>query len=392
MKKIFITLLTILSLQFVYAGTCFDLKKNINRWENSSSVTSLQNFLVGKGLLKAVPNGYFGSGTFAAVKAYQKSIGVSQTGTVGVLTRAVIKKETCSITNSIIGPITPKVVTTPIKTVATTTKNTSTTVLVPQASAPSITPVATSTLLNNKATTTIVYKTPSISRLSSVTFFVGGSRDWDVYLYGTNFSTSTVNRIYFKSRNSLRKYLVGEIKSLNGTDIILPRDFMAKSLFCGQDCNEALLVGGYDISVVTNNLESNTIYTVVNGFTSSVMTGSENKALVSKVTNALLGRLTFAIGAPFQLLSVTPTITTEGFSTGDIKATRLKDENTGLIYTASTNTIQAYQSQMMSLYGDINGFSSGRITTTFKITVMDYVSQKNTTFLSPVLLTSVTAY
>ncbi|MEI6810637.1 MAG: peptidoglycan-binding domain-containing protein [Candidatus Nomurabacteria bacterium] len=378
MKKIFIISLTILSFQFAYAGTCFDLPKNINRWENSPSVTSLQNFLVSKGLLKATPNGYFGNGTFLAVKAYQKSIGVQQTGTVGVSTRASIKKETCN-SNSSIAPVVQNNIKTNIVIATSTIKTTANSTL-----------IATSSI--NKATTTVVYKTPTVSRFSSVTFFVGGSRDWDVYLYGTNFSTSTTNSIYFKSKNSGRKYLIGEVKSLNGTDIILPRDFMTKLLPCGSDCSEAISIGGYDISVVSNGLESNTIYTIVNGFTATVVTGTENQALVSKVTNALFGRLTFAVGAPMQLISVTPAVTTEGFSGGTIKATRLKDDATGKVYAASTNTISDYQSQMMSLYGDLDGPSSGRIMTTFKIVIMDYISQKNTTFLSPVLLTTVTAY
>ena len=368
MKKIFVILLSIISLPFAYAGSCTDLPKNLSKWEESSQVLSLQNFLFGKGFLKANPNGYFGFGTFNAVKAYQKSVGLSQVGNVGPATRALIKKETCtSVFSSTITPVVnPPVINAQV---------------IP----------ATSTLPINKATTTL-YKTPGLSRLSSVTFFTGGARDWDVYLYGTDFSTSTVNSIYLQSVNSNRKYFIGNIKSLNGTDLILPRNFTATSSPCGTDCNELLPVGGYYISVITNGLESNTIYTTINGFTSSVVTGTVNQPIVSKVTNAFFGRLTFAAGIPVQLVDVAPIVTTDGFPMSDIRATRLKDENIGLTYTASTNTIPAYQSQMMSLYGDINGFSSGRANTIFKITVMDYVSQKNTTFYSPNLLTTVTAY
>lgn len=384
MKKIIIILLTILSLQFTYAGQCFDLPKNINKWEESSSVLLLQNFLVSKGLLKAVPNGYFGNATFSAVKIYQNSIGVSKTGTVGALTRSAIKKETCitassSVSSFVTKPVTTIATSTNIKTATSTATSTIST-----------NKIATSSI--NKATTTVVYKTPTVTRLSKVTFFVGGIRNWDAYIYGTNFSTSTPSSIYFKSRNTGRKYLVGEVKSLNGTDIILPRDFMAKILPCGTDCNEALSIGGYDISIVSGGLESNTIYTTVNGFTSSVMSGTENQPLVSKIKNAFFGRLTFAVGLPMQLISVVPTVTTEGFSSGTIKATHLKDEATGKDYVSSTNTISDYQSQMMSLYGDLDGPSSGRIMTTFKIIIMDYVSQKETYFLSPNLLTTVTAY
>jgi len=380
MKKILITSLTILSLQFVYARGCVDLPKNLNRWEESPSILLLQNFLAEKGLLKATPNGYFGNGTFSAVKAYQKSNNIFQTGTVGVLTRASIKKETCNIKYA---PIVNQVITPPVSqsSVVTTTP--------PPTPIP--TPISTTTNVITK-TNSVIYKTPSLSRFSTATFFAGGSRDWDVYLYGADFSTSSPNSVYFKSKNSPKKYFIGDVKSLNGTDLILPRDFTAKTLPCGTGCNEMILIGAYDVSVVSNYLESNTIYTTVNGFTSSVVTGTANQAVPSKVTGAFLGRLSFAVGLPVQLISITPAMLTEGFPAGDIKATRIKDDATGATFISSLNTIPEFQSQVMSLYGDINGFSSGRIMTTFKITIMDYISRKNTTFSSPTMLTTVTAY
>ncbi len=43
------------------------------------------------------PNGYFGPATLIAVKAYQKSVGLPATGYVFPLTRATIKKETCTV-------------------------------------------------------------------------------------------------------------------------------------------------------------------------------------------------------------------------------------------------------------------------------------------------------
>lgn len=379
MKKILIILLSIISLQFAYAGSCIDITKNLSKWEESSSVLSLQNFLFEKGFLKATPNGYFGFGTFNAVKAYQKSVKLSQVGNVGPATRAVIKKETCTSVSTTSSPATSSLPVIPTPIVYPPVINTQ---IIPATSTPSII----------KTTTTVSYKTPNISRLSSVTFFAGGSRDWDAYLYGTDFSTSTANSIYFQSVNSNRKYFIGDVKSLNGTDLILPRDFTAKILSCGKDCNEAISVGGYYISVITNGLESNTIYTTINSFTASVISGTLNQSIVSKATNAFFGRLSFAVGMPIQLISITPTITTEGFSSGVVKATRIKDEVTGINYLASTNTISAYQSQMMGLYGDLDGPSSGSLMTIFKIVVMDYISRKNTTFSSPILLTTVTAY
>jgi hypothetical protein len=70
------------------------------RRAENSNVLALQNFLYEKGFLKATPNGYFGVGTFNAVKAYQKSLGLEQAGSVGPATRAAIRKETCGTAQS----------------------------------------------------------------------------------------------------------------------------------------------------------------------------------------------------------------------------------------------------------------------------------------------------
>lgn len=367
MKKIFIISLAILSLQFAYAGNCLDLPKNLSRGEGSPSVLSLQNFLYEKGLLKATPNGYFGPSTFSSVKTYQKNIGLAQVGNLGPATRLAIKKETCASNVVTVSPV-----------------NNQTTINTPNV----ITVIATSSSI---ATTTIFQK-PSISRLSDVTFFAGGNRDWDVYLYGTNLSTSTVNSVYFKSRNNSRKYYIGDVTSLNGTDIILPKDFLAKEANCGTGCSEFIPVGGYDITVTTNGLESNPVYTIVNGFISSVVSGTENQAVPSRSTNSRFGRLFFAAGVPTQLISVTQNVTSAGFLVSNIKSTRVIDDSTGTDFSPSTNTISAYQSQSFSLLGDLEGYSSGLVKTNFKITVMDYVSHQNTYFTSPDLLTTVTAY
>lgn len=84
----------------VSAASCVDLKSVLSKGAENSRVLSLQNFLFDKGYLKAKPNGYFGVGTFTAVKAYQKSLGLEQAGSVGPGTRAAIRKETCGATTS----------------------------------------------------------------------------------------------------------------------------------------------------------------------------------------------------------------------------------------------------------------------------------------------------
>jgi hypothetical protein len=98
MKKIIFSLAVLLSISYASAASCVDLKSVLSRGAENSRVLSLQNFLFDKGYLKAKPNGYFGGGTFAAVKAYQKSIGLEQAGSVGPGTRAAIRKETCGVT------------------------------------------------------------------------------------------------------------------------------------------------------------------------------------------------------------------------------------------------------------------------------------------------------
>jgi hypothetical protein len=95
MKKIIAVLIVFLSVSYSSAASCTDIPKNLFRYQESSTILSLQNFLFEKGYLKNKPNGYFGAGTLGAVKLYQKSLGLEQVGSVGPATRAAIKKETC---------------------------------------------------------------------------------------------------------------------------------------------------------------------------------------------------------------------------------------------------------------------------------------------------------
>lgn len=76
--------------------TSASIDKNLKFGQRDSEVKELQEFLITKGLLKTTPSTYFGGMTFSAVKAYQKSIGVSPTGFVGVLTREKINADILS--------------------------------------------------------------------------------------------------------------------------------------------------------------------------------------------------------------------------------------------------------------------------------------------------------
>lgn len=99
-KKFLVVISIFGGISFAHAASCVDLGVNLSRGAESNTVLSFQNFLYEKGYLKAAPNGYFGPGTFAAVKAYQKSVGLSQVGIVGPGTRAAIKKESCGTSTS----------------------------------------------------------------------------------------------------------------------------------------------------------------------------------------------------------------------------------------------------------------------------------------------------
>lgn len=101
MKKISIIGLLFCISPSVFALGCVDLKETLSPKQENVSVKKLQDFLFEKGFLKAKPNGYFGVGTISSVKAYQKSVGLSQAGIAGPATRAAIKKESCLNTNSL---------------------------------------------------------------------------------------------------------------------------------------------------------------------------------------------------------------------------------------------------------------------------------------------------
>lgn len=63
------------------------------RGVRNSAVIELQKILIAKNFLVSEPTGYFGVLTEAAVKKYQASKGIEQTGTVGPITRAALNAE-----------------------------------------------------------------------------------------------------------------------------------------------------------------------------------------------------------------------------------------------------------------------------------------------------------
>ncbi len=78
---------------------CLDLTYNLklrSRDANTNNeVSDLQDYLNNAGYLASEPTGYFGQGTLAAVKKFQKENGLTPSGIVGRYTRAKIKSLTC---------------------------------------------------------------------------------------------------------------------------------------------------------------------------------------------------------------------------------------------------------------------------------------------------------
>jgi hypothetical protein len=79
----------------VLAASCTTLNSNLHRGNETSSVKALQDFLISKGLLSVKSSGFFGDLTVAAVKGYQRSLSLPETGMVYDFTREAIKQETC---------------------------------------------------------------------------------------------------------------------------------------------------------------------------------------------------------------------------------------------------------------------------------------------------------
>ncbi|MCF7857678.1 MAG: peptidoglycan-binding protein [Candidatus Pacebacteria bacterium] len=76
---------------------CVDLSRNMHRGAESSAVLMLQKFLASKGMFRVEPTAFYGDVTVNAVRDYQRSVNLPETGMVFDFTRAAMKKETCSI-------------------------------------------------------------------------------------------------------------------------------------------------------------------------------------------------------------------------------------------------------------------------------------------------------
>lgn len=78
------------------ATSCVDLPRNIHRGAEGVFVKKLQSFLVEKGFLDDTITGFYGDKTVTAVKDYQVSRKLPETGMVYDFTRDAIRNETCN--------------------------------------------------------------------------------------------------------------------------------------------------------------------------------------------------------------------------------------------------------------------------------------------------------
>ena len=82
------------------ASGCVTFSRDISFGATGSEVTKLQTFLKDRGYFSAAPVARFGPATVAAVRAFQRSNGISATGTVGPVTRAAIRSVSCGTAGS----------------------------------------------------------------------------------------------------------------------------------------------------------------------------------------------------------------------------------------------------------------------------------------------------
>lgn len=88
------------SLNVVCTDLTYDLYQGLSDKRGDKSILNLQNFLYKTDYLRSTPNGYFGPATLSAVKSYQLSKGISNTGRVGPATRKSIRDNSCKVGNT----------------------------------------------------------------------------------------------------------------------------------------------------------------------------------------------------------------------------------------------------------------------------------------------------
>lgn len=340
----------------VFAFTCTDVKVNLKRGAESKDVLALQQFLVEKKLLTATPNGYFGPATVRAVQAYQKSVGLTNSGSVLTLTRAQIKKETCTggATNA-----------------TTTTQNP-----------------------NSKATTTAdikkqVVKTgpaPVVTSADKAVVLLGGNTEWMINIKGSNFSTTT-NTVLLEKKDSSKKYTVGTFSSLDKKTITLPKNLGSLTFPCGASCRQRLQEGEYFIVVETpeGGESKRSEYVIVKDATITSSSATTNASIPYVATSTRLGTFTFKANTPLRISTIKFSLDGSNASSTNLTKVVFKDEQTGQVIPSAGAGIELYQEEYRNIgvYANVETQKAVKAVATFTLDVVDTVGKKTTSFVSP---------
>lgn len=355
MKKSILALLIVSTLAYSHAApaACLDFSTNLSRGAESNLVLQVQNFLYAKGILKAVPNGYFGPATLTAVKAYQKSVGLAQVGNTGPATRAAIKKESCATQ------------------VGSTVSQTS-----------------VSTPVNQQNTTSVVSAglRPSISSFDLVTLFAGGTTNWGFSLYGNNFSTSS-NVVVFRNTETRTLYTIGSLPMTATGTIALPKNITGTAYSCGSGCFEKMGPGVYEVTVTTPNGVSDSKTLTIQPFTISIQNTALNTISYS-ATNTKVASISFSSPFAIAVRDFSFALGTSTISASGLTLASIKNELTSSDF-AKDMVYSPYQTGVVGIYMNSNNQIPGTIMGRFFITIEDFIGQKQTTFNTQDILVTV---
>ncbi len=84
----------------VLGASTYNFTRNLVYRNSGADVTALQEVLVIAGYLTEAPTGYFGKKTEAALKAYQAARGITQTGTLGPVTRLAMNRDAIPVSKT----------------------------------------------------------------------------------------------------------------------------------------------------------------------------------------------------------------------------------------------------------------------------------------------------
>jgi peptidoglycan hydrolase-like protein with peptidoglycan-binding domain len=359
MKKSIFAALIISSFAYSHAaGSCLDFSTNLSRGSESSLVLSVQNFLFAKGFLKVAPNGYFGPSTFAAVKAYQKAQGFAQVGNTGPATRAAIKRDSCTQSQTVTQATQAAATTTPIVQISTSTTS------IPAQNLPR----------------------PAITSFDLVTLFAGGAANWNFSMYGTNFSTSS-NVITMRNTETRKTYTIGTLSSATGTSVLMPTNLTGTEYACGNGCKEKLEAGRYEVVVTTAGGSSDAKMLSVVPFTMSAQTTAVN-TIPASINGIQLATFSFSSPQAIVVRDVYFTLGTSTISGGGINTITLKDEVSGNSLDGDAE-LYAVQSGIVGVYANVSNTKYGNAEGTFSVTIEDYIGKHDTSFTSKSIMVTV---